>query len=174
MTSVSVTQPTKFEVFDNVLPEDSFKELQHRLLTPDFPWYFNLGVSTPNYSLENALDFQFTHTFYNNYSPTSPHIESLSPLISYINPSAIVRIKANLNPISPKQIESGYHVDFDFVCKTAVFYLTTNNGYTKFKTGEIIESVENRLLVFDSQSLHTGSTCTDTSIRAVINLNYFK
>jgi hypothetical protein len=29
-------------------------------------------------------------------------------------------------------------------------------------------------LEFDSQLEHTGTTCTDNNVRAVINLNYFK
>jgi len=37
-----------------------------------------------------------------------------------------------------------------------------------------VESVANRLVEFDSNLEHTGSSCTDENIRVVINLNYFK
>ena len=57
-------------------------------------------------------------------------------------------------------------------CKTAVLYLNTNNGYTKFKTGEQVESVENRLVLFDGNVQHAGTTCTDKRYRAVFNLNF--
>ena len=33
---------------------------------------------------------------------------------------------------------------------TSIFYVNTNNGYTKFEDGSIVESVANRMLIFDS------------------------
>ena len=55
---------------------------------------------------------------------------------------------------------------------TATYYLNTNNGYTELKTGEKVESVENRMLVFDSNIEHQGVTCTDEKRRVLINFNY--
>ena len=37
---------------------------------------------------------------------------------------------------------------------------------------EKIESIENRLVVFDSKTMHSGSTTNDSKARFVINLNY--
>ena len=56
---------------------------------------------------------------------------------------------------------------------TSIYYVNTNNGYTKFETGEIVESVENRMVTFPSNIRHTGSSCSDEKIRVVINFNYF-
>ena len=67
----------------------------------------------------------------------------------------------------------GYHTDFPFECKTAIFYINSNNGLTLFKNGQIIESVENRMVIFNSQLEHTGTTSTDTKNRIVVNFNYF-
>ena len=36
--------------------------------------------------------------------------------------------------------------------------MNTNNGYTKFETGEQVQSVENRLVTFSNHVQHTGST----------------
>lgn len=174
MSTVHVPLHGSVEVIDNLLSDEELKSLENYLLHPDFPWYFNHGVLTPEYSKDNHLDFQFVHTFYDKYAPSSAHIGALDSLLTAIKPNALIRIKANLNPIAPEQVEHGYHVDFDFTCKTAVFYVNTNNGYTKFKTGEVINSVANRLLVFDSFMPHTGSTTTDSFGRVLINLNYFK
>jgi len=174
MSTIEVPVQGSLEVIDNFLGKEDLNILENYLLNPDFPWYFNHGVLTPEYSKDNPMDFQFVHTFYDKYAPSSAHIEVLSSLLTAIKPSALIRIKANLNPIAPKQVEHGYHVDFDFTCKTAVFYVNTNNGYTKFKTGEIVNSVANRLVVFDSNMMHTGSTTTDSFARVLINLNYFK
>ena len=99
----------------------------------------------------------------------------IAPLISIINPSAIVRIKANLVPVTDKIILYDYHIDEpNFEGETAIFYVNNNNGYTQFTDGQQVSSVENRLLTFNSNMLHTGSSCTDQKVRCVINLNYYK
>ena len=46
-------------------------------------------------------------------------------------------------------------------------------GYTEFKDGTIIESAENRLVIFPSDMRHTGTTCTNAKNRIVVNINYF-
>jgi len=55
---------------------------------------------------------------------------------------------------------------------TAVYYINTNNGYTKLIDETIITSEENKLLTFDSNTKHTGTTCTDENVRIVLNINY--
>ena len=72
-------------------------------------------------------------------------------------------------------IEHGLHTDLpkpDSKVKTAILYLNTNNGYTKFENGEIVGSVENRLVLFDGNMQHAGTTCSDKRYRAVFNLNF--
>jgi membrane peptidoglycan carboxypeptidase len=68
-------------------------------------------------------------------------------------------------------------VDYDIQktdkMKTSIFYINSNNGYTRFKNKKMIKSKENRLLSFNTDMEHTGSTCTDENVRIVINLNYF-
>ena len=63
-------------------------------------------------------------------------------------------------------------VPSNFKSKTAVYYVNSNDGYTKFE-GNKIESVANRMIVFDSRINHTGTTCTNTKRRLVINFNYW-
>ena len=41
------------------------------------------------------------------------------------------------------------------------------------KTGEKIESIENRLVIFDSKKLHASTYCTNKKVRVNINFNYF-
>ena len=67
------------------------------------------------------------------------------------------------------------HIDFGDVTgyKTAIYYVNSNDGYTKFETGEIVESVGNRLVIFDGRIKHCGSTHTNQKYRIVINFNYF-
>ena len=50
--------------------------------------------------------------------------------------------------------------------------MNTNNGWTEFENGDRVDSVENRLVIFDSQMKHAGNTSTDQKIRVLINFNY--
>ena len=158
-----------YEVFDNFLPKEEFKPLQDFMLSYDCPWYYNEGVSTTEDD-----HFQFIHNFFNN-GAASVHLPVLEALLNKIGPSILYRAKGNLLTKTLEHVEHGWHYDFDpedLVCKTAVFYINTNNGYTKFKDGPSIESIENRLIVFDSPMAHTGASQTDTNARVVINLNF--
>jgi len=168
----------KIQVFDNYLSNDAFKDLRNEIMNPHFPWFYgeskvgeDYGDMGPNKEL---FDFQFVHMFYVDNAPNSPHIEVLNPLLEVINPCALVRIKANITFCTPKVIDFPFHVDHDnFMGKTAVFYLNTNNGYTEFENGEKIESVENRMIIFDSNLKHRGSTSSNSRYRLVLNFNYF-
>ena len=90
--------------------------------------------------------------------------------------SVMDRMKANLLTKTPSFIENEFHVD-DPTKKpftTAIFYLNSNNGYTKFKDNTKVESKENRLIRFPVAKEHTGSSCTDENIRVVINFLYME
>ena len=96
----------------------------------------------------------------------------LSDLIDKINPSDLLRVKANLGIKTSEHIEGGFHTDTPLKHNTAIFYLNTNNGYTKFKDGTVVDTIANRLVVFDSNLLHSGFSQTDKKASGVINLNY--
>ena len=161
----------KIDITDNVLSEETFKKIQEELLGPWFPWSYNSYIVYPSTDLNN---FQFTHSFYKEYRSTSDYIELLHPIIDIINPSAIVRIKANLLPKTENIVLSDLHTDADnFDGKISIFYINTNNGYTLFENGNTVSSIENRMITFDPTIKHCGSTCTDQKVRIVINLMYY-
>jgi len=167
----------KYEVSDNVLSQEEFKLLHDTMLGPDFPWFYSPHKVGKNYQMEdnNLKNYQFTHNFYSDHAPKSNFISLLLPIINFLDLSAIVRIKANLVPVTDSIIEYPYHVDApNFDGETAVFYVNSNNGYTVFKSGDKIDSVENRMLRFNAKLEHTGTSCTDQKNRCVINFNYYK
>ena len=96
----------------------------------------------------------------------------LLPIVERIKPKELYRIKANLTLATDQTYVGRWHKDFDFDCKTAVYYVNTNDGFTRFRNGEVVKSVANRFVVFDSKDLHVGSTATDTKARCLINFNY--
>ena len=52
--------------------------------------------------------------------------------------------------------------------------MNTNDGYTIFDNGTMINSVKNRLITFPAKMKHAGTSCTDQKRRVVINFNYRK
>ena len=165
------------KVIDDFLPSDQFQELQSLMLGNQFPWFFNddiLHEHNPNY---NSNDYQFTHVFYNADPPWNGKASSLysvlEPCLIKLGVRNLWRIKANLNPRTLFHRKGGYHRDVIPPITTSIFYINTNNGYTEFEDGTKIESVENRMLVFNSNSKHRGVTSTDSLKRVLINFNYF-
>ena len=167
------------EIIDDFLPRPEFEELKNTLTGGGFPWFLHKPM--PPDSLEyvipdDATDYnlQFSHIFYSGHAPNGEGFSVIRPLISKINPLALLRVRGNLKTRTLRVIETGYHTDFpkEVKCLTGIFYLNTTDGPTKFKTGEVIDSIENRLVLFDSRLDHTGTTCTNSDIRCVITINF--
>lgn len=159
------------EVIDNFLDDNDFNELSEVILNHSFPWFYGNVVEDDAEDIDEEYNFQFTHVFYNFYEPNSEYYKSLHKLIKKLNAAALLRIKANLSTRTDKIIEFGYHRDFPNVL-SCVYYINSNNGYTKFKNGQTVNSVANRALIFDSNLLHTGTSCTDCDQRIAININF--
>ena len=169
------------KVIDNFLPEYQFKQFQSVFLGNFFPWYWNDRIVFPNKDGYNPKDYQFTHTLFDKRPPWNGSDSDFyqyvknSSIFSLLGTNEFYRIKMNLNPRTLFNKSGGWHVDFENepeVKNTAVYYLNTCNGYTKFKKGGKVKSVANRLCIFDSQLYHQGYTCTDQKRRVVMNFNW--
>ena len=171
------------KIEDNFLVQEKFDELQALIMNrkytgnkPPLSWTYNEGI---DYEKEDKNRFQFTHMFYFNGISTSPYMEKLAPILKIITPISLWRIKANLLTRTPEIVENAFHTDItqseeklkQFT--TSIFYINTNNGYTKFEDGTKVESVANRLVTFPANMKHKGTSCTDEKRRIVINFNYF-
>ena len=161
------------EVYDDFLDKRGLKYIKKNIIDNIyFPWYYSSFKVVPG---DN--EGQFFHMFYNGHNQNSDHYKFLEPILNKINPSAIRRIKANMTHRANDFKRFEFHTDFgdNFENqKTAIFYMNTNNGKTVFETGEEVDSIENRLLVFPAHLKHTGTTHTDdTQMRCVINFNWY-
>ena len=150
----------------------------------------------------DTYNFQFIHSFYVPWmdvgyqSVYSDYFPILFPILRKLPIRALWRIKANMVPRQDKYIIHGHHLDithydefqeakghllgvdispeeYKFASKTAVFYVNNNNGHTIFADGTKVDSVANRITIFDAQELHSGTSCTDMKCRVSINFNYF-
>jgi hypothetical protein len=168
-----------YKIIDNLLLPEELQLIQDTMLGGKFSWFYNNFVDyNPEYSTgydDYQHNFQFVHRLYGDYSPKSEYMYILDPILKKLNPASLVRIKANLSTCSPTRIDHNYHVDRnDVQCITAIFYVNDNDGVTVFEDGSEVASVANRLLIFDSQLQHKGTTCTDQKVRCLINFNYFE
>ena len=170
---------TDYEIIDNFLPSEIYKEL-HDILLPvnhpiplmeHLPWMYSDAISSTE-GEEDKMLIAFIHMIY-AHQPVSPLLEKLLPHIEKLNIKALIRIKCNLYPNTETQKEHGMHTDFEFPHKAAILSINTCNGYTKLEDGTKIASVGNRLLLFDASTPHCSSTTTDQAVRVNINLNYF-
>ena len=157
------------EVIDNFLEEDIFKEIQKILMSDKFPWFYNDFKN----DTDDINNFQFTHTVVRgNGNVESKFIQHMKPFFDKLNIKKIFRIKINLTTRAQKSFNHLYHTDVSFKCLTAIFYINSNNGKTIFKNGEEINSVANRMLIFNSNLEHAATSHTDEKTRVVINFNF--
>jgi len=168
------------EVKDNILSSDDLEHLQNEMLNKPFPWYINEILTDENQLLCSFINnYQLCHHFigeleHSSFTSSSTFNELLPPIIEHMRVVSWKRIKANLLYPTSSIIKHGFHIDHDHPnCIASIFYVNSNDGYTEFEDGTRIESVENRLVTFPANLKHTGTTCTDSPFRVVINFNYF-
>ena len=168
-----MTKKLAYEVIDNFLDKEYFDAIKTALTSDDISWFYRDNLTSNN---DESGMFYFTHNFFYNNTVSSPFFNLLEPLFTRLNTSSLLQVRANLS-IGKKDIyESSWHTDLDDGnSKTAIMYMTTCNAKTLLDVEkEIInvDSVENRILIFDTDILHKMISATDTKRRIIINLNY--
>ena len=166
----------KYEVIDNFLDEEYFDSLVTLLTDNDkegnriMPWFLQSSI-TKQRVVEDTL-FYMIHMFYDENRPVSPLCDKLIPLVKKLEVNCLLRIKANLYPNTHILQEHPMHEDYDFSHSSAILSLNTCDGYTKLKDGTKIDSVANRMLLFDASEVHCSTTTTNVPARININFNY--
>ena len=170
-----------FTVDDNILPNDVFENIRLAVL-PSYKEVNETSIEntkitwTYNPKINNVKDkdwklFYMFHVPYHNTILCSS-FSLFEPVLKYLEIRSLIRIKCNLYPNTETIKEHGMHTDYPFPHKSAILYINTCDGYTKFEDGTKIDSVANRMLVFEGETLHTSSSTTDQVVRCNINFNY--
>ena len=160
-----------YELIEDVLDIETYEELNNKFNGSFFPWFYN-DSTIPG--ADN--NFMFTHHIYRNGQVTSDLYNNILPLLMFCASKTekinLLRVKANLYTKTNTIEHHADHTDLPFEHKTALFYINNNNGLTVLEDGTKVESVENRLLLFDGSRKH-HSTSSTNDVRININFNYF-
>lgn len=162
----------EYKVIDNFLPKENFIKVKELLLGITFPWFYYPNISQVEKVSKGKL-FYMNHLFY-EYEPRSTFYSTIkSNLLNFMDIKSIIRVKANLYPNQNIKKLNEMHRDYEYTHKGAIFSVNTNNGGTILKDGTKIDSIENRILLFDPSIEHDSENCTDEKTRINININYF-
>jgi len=186
-------------IIDNFLEEEYFAELQSIIMgegqqaqNPNqFSWFYGGDVISKGYrddkqksEYEAEKLYLFTHLFYLHDVPQSPMFDLVVPFVNAINNikqktewggyriKSLIRIRANFFGNTPTLHDHQMHTDFEFPHTAAVLSLNTCNGYTKIADGTKIDSVANRVVLFNAGEDHAGSTTTNVKARFTLIINY--
>ena len=133
-----------FKVIDNFLDDKNFETLENNILKNNFfPWFFS--DHTDYLEEKNLNKGKYLHTFYEYNNSNSNYFKLLLPLIEKLKCISLIRIKIDSNSCTNKIIEGNYHVDYPHKSITAIYYLNTNDGYTKFKKNKNLIRVDSNV-----------------------------
>ncbi len=168
------------KIIDNFLDDETYEKYKF-IIEKELPFYPCVGKVS-----EREIDkFQFVHNFIednqslSNWDYMPLEILRSEKLSCYQNIHPL-RAKLNCGAITKEHEASEYHIDLNTETShikeymTAIYYLNGNNGYTEFEDGTKIETVSNRIVIFDGLKKHRGVSQTDTTFRYVINLNFIE
>jgi len=160
-------------VIDNYLDEANFEMLEAAFTSPSIAWYYN-SYAPNKYEKKYKGNFYFNHTFFEQNEITSGNFHILKPLLDKLKVKAIVNIKSNLYPQTREIIKHNLQKDHTFTLKSALFYINTCNGHSYFKSmNKKVNSIANRMVLFDSSKEYYNTTTTDQNGRFTLNINYF-
>ena len=162
-----------YTIIDNFLDKEIFLNIKNTMQEVDFPWFLQKKIND-NHNI-NDFTCYFTHRFFyqvdNNF-----HVSNLFnlviPIIIKLNIFKLIRIKGNVYPYTKEKMTHEKHIDYDFENKGAIFYINTNDGNTILGDNIEINSIENRLLLFNPRIPHSSTSTTDSKFRMNINFNY--
>jgi len=159
----------KHKIIDNFLSKYDYNNIKETLMGNQINWFYQKNVVSSN-SLKDK--YYFTHMFFDTIVGESNNYSIIQPLILLIKPKLLIRVKGNFYPNTDKIFEHTQHVDYNFKNKGFIYYVNTNNGFTKLNDGTKVQSIANRALFFDPSLKHNSSTCTGDEPRINININY--
>ena len=169
----------QYRIIDDFISEDDLVKIEQNVLQASI---FKAYESTAFQESDDVYDVMMNRVFFTPFydSRTKPicdqeYLPYFYPIIDRIpDLKVLLRVSLNLTFATPEPNVSQFHID-NYIQNsfTNIFYLNSNNGGTKFeKSGDVVQSQRNRLVMFPSFLKHAAVNTTDTKLRWVLNINY--
>ena len=178
-------------IIEDVLTAEQFNELSDIVMGVSFPWFYNQSsvyIGEPMKTEGKVVDYpQMVHRVFDDGEIRSNIFHKVLPIAMRIPHSKLIRIKMNLNFQDSEMQEDSYsvpHLDtHEENSLTAVFYMNDSDGDTylfnepegtpfdKLTVKHRVSPKKNSLVVFPSNTLHSGNTPRKFKRRVVININ---
>jgi hypothetical protein len=164
------------EIIDNFLDNYDLEKLKEYVSDTHLLWQYGTILPEKILECDPIENYQLINVLYDNKKYGS-QLNLIVPLLKKLNAEVLLKAKINLTWRRERNIKIGWHTDIkkDPIpenYKTAIYYLNTNNGST-IVDNTIVECIENRIVIFDASTKHTGVTCTDKSRKLLLNINYY-
>jgi len=161
------------QVTDNFLQKEYYEHLYNIITDTQFPWMYQNRVANHSENPEANLNhYYFVHSLFHDYKIESRFYEEFIHLFKVLDVQFLHRARVLMFVNQGEQHIHDTHIDHKVHCKTALIYMNSNDGFTQFEDGERVESIKNRLLIFDGSVPHSSSTATDTKERMLLSVTY--
>ena len=170
-------------VKDNFLSDRDFwflKDLFFNEQTIYYPTWKIADLSEVSHP-DNFDDWFLTHPIYDDTRILSTAFDDVNeklvgPIRAMENTdfAILARLKVNFYPHTHEVNEHLAHTDASHTrrWRGGIYCLNTCDGYTGFADGTKVDSVENRLILFDSLEPHYSTSTSHAQARLNININY--
>ena len=182
-----------YNIYDNFLTKSYHKEIKDILTSADFPWFYISNISDDTDTREFKDEYGFFHLLINDKGQSNSNYTSffkpmLYQIMDITNTNKILKARCDMTTNKGVEKVHDTHIDFpnQTTNKSVIFYVNETDGDTilynerytddfKNKTQTIMKKVEpkeNRLLTFEGDLLHTGSSPINYANRILINCNF--
>jgi hypothetical protein len=166
-----------YTVVDDFLPRENYIIMKTMFESGEFDWHWS------DHQVNHTDSFYFYHLFFAKYYPTSKYFDNVRQnFLDFLPINSLINLRANLytntygNGTSSKHADHFGETGKDHKHTTSVLHLGTNNGKFVLCIGDeevVLDTVDNRLVTFDSEIEHYIIHQTDADRRIVLNLNYY-
>ena len=173
------------KIINDFLEQEYFDELQHHVLSPYWPWYYQNNISMKG----SVSNYGFNHRLINpddegyNVGQFNRFVYEVSQTVGLSN---VLRCRLDMTTNRGESMLLEPHVDFTYPHTTTIFYVNDSDGntiiydqmydketeHTQLTIKQEIEPKANRLIIFNGLHLHTGHTPGMHSQRVLINSNF--
>jgi len=172
------------DIIDNFLPEKEFRGLQSYMMNNDCPWFYQED-GTLNHLFYSAKG-QLPREDEEICAATAVILDPIMIKLGVVQPYKVeayfkggitnynkgVKSVKEVGMVKDTYISGRSSINTNSNDKVAVLFVNTNDGYLEFEDGSKVPSVENTIVVFDSNTKYRTVETPDDSRRVAINFTY--